>query len=167
MPQIDETKVADILNSLLTDNILKGENLIQDFEKSVNNFNKNVADFSSTISSRTSEVQEVIKILKGVPKISKTLKLSSLAASFVAGTAFAALIYAYPLSSITYKFIQAEVDVKEFSTKYTELEKYVIALRHENVAYKRTLDKTLTQNGVEKFREIYMEELEKIKEASK
>ena len=52
MPKIDENKLADILNSLLTDNILKGENLIQDFEKSVNNFNKNVADFSSTISSR-------------------------------------------------------------------------------------------------------------------
>ena len=51
MPKIDENKLADILNSLLTDNILKGENLIQDFEKSVNNFNKNVADFSSTISS--------------------------------------------------------------------------------------------------------------------
>ena len=77
------------------------------------------------------------------------------------------MIYAYPLSSITYKFIQAEADVKEFSTKYTELENYTLVLKNQNEAYKRTLDKTLTKNGVEKFREIYMEELEKIKEESK
>nr|WP_314747866.1 hypothetical protein [uncultured Campylobacter sp.] len=77
------------------------------------------------------------------------------------------MIYAYPLSSITYKFIQAEVDVKEFSTKYTELENYTLVLKNQNEAYKRTLDKTLTKNGVEKFGEIYMEELEKIKEESK
>jgi len=167
MPRIDENKIADILNTLLTESILKGENLIQQMNQSVNVLNKNVDSLTNTLSARTSEIQELVKALKNTPKISKTLKLSSLAASFVAGAAFAALIYAYPLSSITHKFIQAEVDVKEFSTKYTELEKYAIALRHENIAYKRTLDKTLTQNGVEKFREIYMEELEKIKEESK
>ncbi len=152
---------------MLTYSINRGENLIQDFEKSVNNFNKNVDSLTNTLSACTSEIQELAKILANAPKISKTLKLSSLAASFVAGAAFAALIYAYPLSSITYKFIQAEVDVKEFSTKYTELENYTLVLKNQNEAYKRTLDKTLTKNGVEKFREIYMEELEKIKEESK
>ena len=152
---------------MLTYSINRGENLTQDFEKSVNNFNKNVDSLTNTLSACTSEIQELAKILANAPKISKTLKLSSLAASFVAGAAFAALIYAYPLSSITYKFIQAEVDVKEFSTKSTELENYTLVLKNQNEAYKRTLDKTLTKNGVEKFREIYMEELEKIKEESK
>ena len=152
---------------MLTYSINRGENLTQDFEKSVNNFNKNVDSLTNTLSACTSEIQELAKILANAPKISKTLKLSSLAASFVAGAAFAALIYAYPLSSITYKFIQAEVDVKEFSTKYIELENYTLVLKNQNEAYKRTLDKTLTKNGVEKFREIYMEELEKIKEESK
>ena len=137
MPKIDEAKLADILNSLLTDSINRGENLIGKLEKSTDSFNKSVESFSNNISSRTSEIQELAKILANAPKISKTLKLSSLAASFVAGAAFAALIYAYPLSSITYKFIQAEID----SAKYTELENYALVLQNQNEAYKRSLEK--------------------------
>jgi hypothetical protein len=158
MPKIDEAKLADILNSLLTDSINRGENLIGKLEKSTDSFNKSVESFSNNISSRTSEIQELTKILANAPKISKTLKLSSLAASFVAGAAFAALIYAYPLSSITYKFIQAEID----SAKYTELENYALVLQNQNEAYKRSLEKTLTLNGRERFNEIFSEELQKI-----
>ena len=167
MPKIDENKIVDILNSLLTDNILRGENLIQNLDKSASDLSKTVKTLEDNVAARSEEIKELAKILANAPKLGKTLKISTILASFVAGAAFAALIYAYPLSSITYKFIQAEVDVKEFSTKYTELENYTLVLKNQNEAYKRTLDKTLTKNGVEKFREIYMEELEKIKEESK
>lgn len=166
MPKIDENKLADILNSLLTDNILKGENLIQDFEKSVNNFTKNVADFSSTISSRTSEVKELAKALSPAPKIAKTIKTSTIIASFVAGVAFAAAVYAWPLVSITHKFIQAEID----SAKYTELENYVIKLqndvetyKNELTAYIRTFDR-LNDNYKDLLGKVLQEERQKIQQ---
>jgi hypothetical protein len=41
---------------------------------------------------------------------------------------------------------------------------YTILLKNQNEAYKRTPKKTLTTSGQEKFKEICMEELEKIKE---
>ena len=167
MPKIDENKIADILNSLLTESINRGSDLVQDLEKSVNNFNKNVDSLTNTLSACTSEIQELAKILANAPKISKTLKLSSLAASFAVGVVLGAILFSYSLSSVTFNFVKASNALKELTLKYDELENYAIALRHENEAYKRTLDKTLTQNGVEKFREIYMEELEKIKEESK
>lgn len=167
MPKIDENKLADILNSLLTESILKGENLIQNLDKSLADLSKAAKVLDGSVAARSEEIKELVVALKSTPKLGKTLKISTILASFVAGAAFAALIYAYPLGSVTYKFIQAEVDVKEFSTKYTELENYTLVLKNQNEAYKRTLGKTLTKNGVEKFREIYMEELEKIKEESK
>jgi hypothetical protein len=167
MPQIDESKLADILNSLLTDNIKIGSKLVQDLEKSTDSFNKSVESFSNNISSRTSEVKELAKTLNNAPKISKTLKISSLAASVAVGAALGAILFSYSLSNVTFNFLKASNALKELTQKYDELENYAIALQHENIAYKRTLDKTLTQNGREKFREIYMEELEKIKEESK
>mgnify|MGYP000999791212 CR=1 FL=1 len=167
MPKIDESKIADILNSLLTESILKGENLIQNLDKSLADLSKAAKVLDGSVAARSEEIKELVVALKSTPKLGKTLKISTILASFVAGAAFAALIYAYPLGSVTYKFIQAEIDVKEFSTKYTELENYTLVLKNQNEAYKRTLGKTLTKNGVEKFREIYMEELEKIKEESK
>lgn len=151
---------------MLTYSINRGENLIQDFEKSVNNFNKNVDSLINTLSACTSEIQELVKILANAPKISKTLKLSSLAASFVAGAAFAALIYAYPLSSITYKFIQAEID----SAKYTDLENYAIKLQNDVETYKnelavyiRTFDR-LNDNYKDLLGKVLQEERQKIQQ---
>jgi hypothetical protein len=167
MPKIDESKIADILNSLLTDNIKMGSNLIQDLEKSASEFSKTLDSLDKKVTARAEEVKELAKILANAPKLGKTLKISTILASFVAGTAFAALIYAYPLGSMTYKFIQKEMDVKDFSVKYIELENYTLVLKNQNEAYKRTLERTLKADGREKFREIYMEELAKIKEESK
>nr|DAP38379.1 MAG TPA: hypothetical protein [Caudoviricetes sp.] len=163
MPKIDESKLADILNSLLTENIKAGENLIQDFEKSVNNFNKNVKDFSSTINFRAEEVGGLVAALKSAPKISKTLKLSSLAASFAVGAAFSAALFAYPLSSITYKYIQAN----KLTQKYDELERYALTLEINLKAFEKTVQKTLKPENQGLFDEIFLEELRKIKEESK
>jgi len=162
MPKIDENKVADLLNTLLTDSINRGENLIQDFEKSVNIFNKNVGDFSSELSSKTNELKGLVVALKSAPKLGKTIKISVIIASFVAGAAFAALIYAYPLSTITYNYIESNSAHQALATKYYELENYAILLKNQNEAYKRSLEKTLTLNGRERFNEIFSEELQKI-----
>lgn len=167
MPKIDESKLADILNSLLTDNILKGENLIEKMTQSVNNFNKNVESLTNTLSARTSEVKELVKAISSIPKLGKTLKISTIVASFAVGVALGAILFSYSLSSVTFNFLKTSNALKELTQKYDKLENDAIALRHENEALNRTLRLTLTQNGVEKFREIYMEELEKIKEESK
>lgn len=167
MPQIDESKLADILNTLLTDNILKGENLIQDLEKSTEVFNKNVGNFSSELSSKTNELRWLVAALNNAPKLGKTLKISTILASFVAGAAFAALIYAYPLGSVTYKFIQAEID----SAKYTELKNYAINLQSDVEAYKneltvyiRTFDR-LNDNYKDLLGKVLEEERQKLKES--
>lgn len=160
MPKIDESKLADILNSLLTDNILKGENLIQNLDKSVNIFNKNMNGFTNTLSARTSEVQELVKALNNAPKLGKTLKISAIIASFAAGAAFAAAVYAWPLVSITHKFIQAEID----SAKYTELENDVEAYKNELTVYIRTFDR-LNDNYKDLLGKVLEEERQKLKES--
>jgi hypothetical protein len=162
MPKIDEAKLADILNSLLTDNIKIGSDLIRDLEKSTEVFNKNVGDFSSELNSKTNELKELIVALKSAPKLGKTLKISAIIASFVAGAAFAALIYAYPLSTSTYNYIESNSAHRALATKYYELENYALVLQNQNEAYKRSLEKTLTLNGRERFNEIFSEELQKI-----
>ena len=167
MPKIDENKIADILNSLLTESINRGSDLVQDLEKSTDSFNKSVACLTNTLSARAEEVRGLVAALKSAPKISKTLKLSSLAASFAVGVVLGAILFSYSLSSVTFNFVKASNALKELTLKYDELENYAIALRHENEAYKRTLEMTLKADGREKFREIYMEELAKIKEESK
>lgn len=161
MPKIDENKLADILNSLLTDNILKGENLIQDFEKSVNNFNKNVADFSSTISSRTSEAKELAKILASAPKLGKTIKTSTIIASFAVGVAFAALLFLYPMGSITYKFIQEQEVYSELEVKYNEILKQTNKLNTELKAHIKVYDR-LDSNSKQALVNILIEERQKI-----
>ena len=160
MPQIDESKLADILNTLLTDNILKGENLIQDLEKSTEVFNKNVGNFSSELSSKTNELRWLVAALNNAPKLGKTLKISTILASFAAGAAFAAAVYAWPLVSITHKFIQAEID----SAKYTELENDVEAYKNELTVYIRTFDR-LNDNYKDLLGKVLEEERQKLKES--
>ena len=167
MPKIDESKIADILNTLLTDNIKMVSNLIQDLEKSTEIFNKNVGNFSSELSSKTNELKELVAALKSAPKIAKTIKTSTIIASFVAGVAFAAALYAWPLVSITHKFIQAEID----SAKYTELENYAIKLQNDVETYKneltvyiRTFDR-LNDNYKDLLGKVLEEERQKLKES--
>ena len=164
MPKRDENKLADILNTLLTDNIKTGESLIEKMTQSVDSFNKSVECFSNNINSRTSEVKEFIAALKSAPKISKTLKLSSLVSSFAVGAALAAMFFSYSISTITYNYIESNLAHRELMKKYDELERYALSLDNQNEAFKNTLVKTLTQNGVEKFNELFSEELQKIKE---
>lgn len=167
MPKIDENKLADILNSLLTDNILRGENLIQNLDKSASDLSKTVKTLDGNVAARSEEIKELAKILANAPKLGKTLKISTILASFVAGAAFAALIYAYPLGSVTYKFIQAEID----SAKYTELKNYAIKLQSDVEAYKneltvyiRTFDR-LNDNYKDLLGKVLEEERQKLKES--
>ena len=167
MPKIDENKLADILNGLLTDNIKTGESLIEKMAQSVDSFNKSAECFSNNINSRTSEVKELVKALNNAPKVSKAIKYQTIFICVLTGIVVASLFFSYYLSTVTYNYVKTNNALKELTQKYDELENYAIIPKNQNEAYKRTLDKTLTQNGVEKFREIYMEELEKIKGESK
>lgn len=163
MPKIDENKLADILNSLLTDSILRGENLIEKMSQSVNVFNKNVDSLTNVLSARTSEVQELIEALKNTPKISKTLKLSSLAASFAAGAAFAAAVYAWPLVSVSNKFIQAREAYSELVIKYDEISKQASKLNTELRAHIKVYDR-LDSNSKQALVNILIEERQKIQQ---
>ena len=167
MPKIDENKLADILNSLLTDNIKTGSNLIEKMDKSVSDLSMVVKTLDGSVATRTSEVQELIKALNSAPKISKAIKYQTIFICVLTGIVISALFFSYSISVITYNYIESNSAHGELIKKYDELENYTLVLKNQNEAYKRTLDKTLTKNGVEKFREIYMEELEKIKEESK
>lgn len=166
MPKIDESKLADILNSLLTDNILRGESLIQNLDKSASDLSKTVKALDCSVTARAAEVKELAKILANAPKLGKTIKISAILASFVAGVAFAAAVYAWPLVSITHKFIQAEID----SAKYTELENYVIKLQNDVETYKneltvyiRTFDR-LNDNYKDLLGKVLQEERQKIQQ---
>lgn len=162
MPKIDESKIADILNSLLTENIKTGESLIEKMTQSLDSFNKSVEYFSSTISSRTSEVQELIKVLKGAPKISKAIKYETIFICVLTGIVLASLFFSYSLSTVTYNYIESNLAHRELIKKYDELENYAILLKNQNEAYKRTFQQTLTPKGRERFNEIFSEELQKL-----
>ncbi|WP_122868464.1 hypothetical protein [Campylobacter showae] len=162
MPKIDENKLADILNGLLTESILKGENLIQQMNQSVNNFNKNVDSLTNTLSARTSEIQELIKVLKGAPKISKAIKYETIFICVLTGIVLASLFFSYSLSTVTYNYIESNLAHRELIKKYDELENYAILLKNQNEAYKRTFQQTLTPKGRERFSEIFSEELQKL-----
>ena len=164
MPKIDENKIADILNTLLTESILKGENLIQQMNQSVNNFNKNVDSLTNTLSARTSEVQELVKALNNAPKVSKAIKYQTIFICVLTGIVLASLFFSYSLSTVTYNYVKTNNSYKEFIQKYDELENYAILLKNQNEAYKRTFQQTLTPKGRERFNEIFSEELQKIKE---
>lgn len=167
MPKIDESKLADILNSILTENINRGENLVKNLEKSASEFSKTLDILDKKVTARAVEVQELVKALNNAPKVSKAIKYQTIFICVLTGIVLASLFFSYSLSTVTYNYVKTNNSYKEFIQKYDELENYAILLKNQNEAYKRTLDKTLTQNGREKFREIYMEELEKIKEESK
>jgi hypothetical protein len=164
MPKIDENKLADILNTLLTDNIKMGSNLVQDLENSVNVFNKNVDSLDKKVTARAEEVKELAKILTVAPKLGKTLKISTIVTSFASGAALAAMFFSYSLSSVTFHFMVANNAQKELTLKYDELENYAILLKNKNEALERTLGLTLTPSGREKFNKLFSEELQKIKE---
>lgn len=167
MPKIDENKLADILNSLLTENINRGENVVKNLQESASEFSKTLDGFTNTISAGTSEVKQLAKALSTSSKIAKTIKTSTIIASFVAGVAFAAALYAWPFVSITHKFIQAEID----SAKYTELENYAIKLQNDVETYKneltvyiRTFDR-LNDNYKDLLGKVLEEERQKLKES--
>lgn len=161
MPKIDESKIADILNSLLTASINRGENLIQDLDKSVNTFNKNVDSLTNTLSARTSEVKELAKALSPAPKIAKTIKTSTIIASFVAGVAFAAAVYAWPLVSVSNKFIQTREAYSELVIKYDEISKQASKLNTELRAHIKVYDR-LDSNSKQALVNILIEERQKI-----
>ena len=161
MPQIDESKLADILNTLLTDNILKGENLIQDLEKSTEVFNKNVGNFSSELSSKTNELRWLVAALNNAPKLGKTIKTSTIIASFVAGVAFAAALYAWPLVSVSNKFIQTREAYSELVIKYDEISKQASKLNTELRAHIKVYDR-LDSNSKQALVNILIEERQKI-----
>lgn len=162
MPKIDENKIADILNTLLTESILKGENLIQQMNQSVNNFNKNVDSLTNTLSARTSEVQELVKALNNAPKVSKAIKYQTIFICVLTGIIISALFFSYSTSVITYNYVKTHNTYQELTQKYDELENYAILLKNKNEALERTLGLTLTPNGREKFNELFSEELQKI-----
>ena len=166
MPKIDESKLADILNTLLTDSILKGENLIEKMSQSVNIFNKNVDSLTNTLSTRTFEIQELTKSLKNAPKISKTLKLSSLAASFAAGAALASLLFVYSISSISIRYVRTNNEYIELITQYNELSNQAESIAKKLRAHIKVYDR-LDAKSREALIGILAEETNKIEKESK
>lgn len=135
MPKIDESKLADILNTLLIENINRGENLVRDLEKSVNVFNKNVDSLTNTVSARTSEVQGLVKALNNAPKVSKAIKYQTIFICVLTGIVISALFFSYSIGSVTYNYIESNSAHRELVKKYDELEK----LRDILAARKRSL----------------------------
>lgn len=162
MPKIDESKIADILNSLLTDNILRGENLIQNLDKSASDLSKTVKALDGSIVARAAEVKELAKALNNAPKVSKAIKYQTIFICVLTGIVVASLFFSYYLSTVTYNYVKTNNALKELTQKYDELENYAILLKNKNEALERTLGLTLTPNGREKFNELFSEELQKI-----
>lgn len=162
MPKIDESKIADILNSLLTDNILRGENLIQNLDKSASDLSKTVKALDGSIVARAAEVKELAKALNNAPKVSKAIKYQTIFICVLTGIIISALFFSYSTSVITYNYVKTHNTYQELTQKYDELENYAILLKNKNEALERTLGITLTPNGREKFNELFSEELQKI-----
>lgn len=162
MPKIDESKIADILNSLLTDNILRGENLIQNLDKSASDLSKTVKALDGSIVARAAEVKELAKALNNAPKVSKAIKYQTIFICVLTGIVVASLFFSYYLSTVTYNYVKTNNALKELTQKYDELENHAILLKNKNEALERTLRLTLTPNGREKFNELFSEELQKI-----
>lgn len=161
MPKIDENKLADILNSLLTDNILKGENLIQEISKSSSDLFQTVKTLDGSVATRATEVKELVKAISNIPKISKTIKTSTIIASFAVGVAFAALLFLYPMGFITYKFIQEQEVYSELEVKYNEILKQTNKLNTELKAHIKVYDR-LDSNSKQALVNILIEERQKI-----
>ena len=163
MPKIDESKIADILNTLLTDNILKGENLIQNLDKSVSNLSKTAKTLDGNVAARSEEIKELAKILANAPKLCKAIKISAILASFAVGVAVAALLFLYPIGSITYKFIQAREAYSELVIKYDEISKQASKLNTELKAHIKVYDR-LDSNSKQALVNILIEERQKIQQ---
>jgi hypothetical protein len=166
MPKIDENKVADLLNTLLTDNILKGENLIQQMNQSTTIFNKNVDVLTNTLTERTSEVQELIKVLKSAPKLGKTIKISAILASFAAGAALASLLFVYSISSISIRYVRTNNEYIELITQYNELSEQADTLNKRLRAHIKVYDR-LDAKSREALVNILVEETNKIEKEPK
>lgn len=166
MPKIDESKLADILNSLLTESIKTGSNLIQDFEKSVNIFNKNVGDFSSELSSKTNELKELVATLKSAPKLGKTIKISAILASFVAGAALASLLFVYSISSISIRYVRTNNEYIELIAQYNELSNQAESMDKKLRAHIKVYDR-LDAKSREALIGILVEETNKIEKETK
>lgn len=162
MPKIDESKIADILNSLLTENIKTGESLISKMDKSVGNLTIVVKALDGSVATRTSEIQELVKALNNAPKVSKAIKYQTIFICVLTGIIISALFFSYSTSVITYNYVKTHNTYQELTQKYDELENYAILLKNKNEALERTLGLTLTPNGREKFNELFSEELQKI-----
>lgn len=162
MPKIDESKIADILNSLLTENIKTGESLISKMDKSVGNLTIVVKALDGSVATRTSEIQELVKAINNAPKVSKAIKYQTIFICVLTGIIISALFFSYSTSVITYNYVKTHNTYQELTQKYDELENYAILLKNKNEALERTLGLTLTPNGREKFNELFSEELQKI-----
>ena len=162
MPKIDESKIADILNSLLTENIKTGESLISKMDKSVGNLTIVVKALDGSVATRTSEIQELVKAINNAPKVSKAIKYQIIFICVLTGIIISALFFSYSTSVITYNYVKTHNTYQELTQKYDELENYAILLKNKNEALERTLGLTLTPNGREKFNELFSEELQKI-----
>lgn len=121
MPKIDEAKLADILNSLLTDNILRGESLIQNLDKSASDLSKTVKALDGNVAARSEEIKELAKILANAPKLGKTIKISTIIASFAAGATLASLLFVYSISSISIRYVRINNEYIELIAQYNEL----------------------------------------------
>ena len=166
MPKIDEAKLADLLNTLLTDNIKTGSNLIEKMSQSVSIFNKNVENFASELSSKTNELKELVVALKSAPTLGKTIKISAILASFAAGAALASLLFAYSISSISIRYVRTNNEYIELITQYNELSNQAESMNKKLRAHIKVYDH-LDAKSREALIGILAEETNKIEKESK
>ena len=166
MPKIDEAKLADLLNTLLTDNIKTGSNLIEKMSQSVSIFNKNVENFASELSSKTNELKELVVALKSAPTLGKTIKISAILASFAAGAALASLLFVYSISSISIRYVRTNNEYIELITQYNELSNQAESMNKKLRAHIKVYDH-LDAKSREALIGILAEETNKIEKESK
>lgn len=161
MPKIDESKLADILNSLLTENIKTGENLIQNLDKSASDLSKTVKALDCSVTARAAEVKELAKILANAPKLGKTIKISAILASFAAGAALASLLFVYSISSISIRYVQTNNEYIELIAQYNELSNQAESMDKKLRAHIKVYDR-LDAKSREALVNILVEETNKI-----
>ena len=166
MPKIDESKIADILNSLLTENIKTGESLISKMDKSASDLSKTVKALDCSVTARAAEVKELAKTLSTAPKIAKTIKTSTIIASFVAGAALASLLFVYSISSISIRYVQTNNEYIELIAQYNKLSNQADILNKKLRAHIKVYDH-LDAKSREALVNILAEETNKIEKESK
>ena len=166
MPKIDEAKLADLLNTLLTDNIKTGSNLIQEISKSSSDLFQTVKTLDGSVATRATEVKELVKAISNIPKISKTIKTSTIIASFAAGATLASLLFVYSISSISIRYVRINNEYIELITQYNELSNQAESMNKKLRAHIKVYDH-LDAKSREALIGILAEETNKIEKESK